>query len=218
MGTMGAGYCSRVAVSKYFGATEMPDGFPVLELDSLHGRVVAATENDSPYRKGYMGGVNGIRYREITADRAARELTASLTVNLAPELPERVRQECLLFEFYTAAFSAIECSFFCLWHIGGVVNPRVFPIKDERAITVPGTRARYCATWASDEITSTATRVADSAELASSRASETSSATARAQVETSRWEILMTPSFGGWKNRSTLEWSSTRVDGKQWLS
>jgi hypothetical protein len=116
---------------------EMPDDFPLAELEAIHSHLSDPSEarRESPEWAEWAGACNGILYRYKASDEHAESLAGSLDQSTSPPHPERYRQEKLLFSFFVEGLSCVECFFYGFYFVGAMIDASSFnPSVNRRAV------------------------------------------------------------------------------------
>ena len=124
---------------------DVPEDFPAGELGAVYEHVGDTGDRTQTVEWGeWAGACNGIAYRFLALDEHAISLSESLDEAVAPPMPERCRQERLLFSFFSEGLSCLECSYYGFYFVGAMVDEGSFnPMADRRAITPSFVTKRY---------------------------------------------------------------------------
>jgi hypothetical protein len=118
-----------VTHSEKFGFN-LPDDVAIGDLEALHDKVTtrgyATPGQPTDAWREWADGINGVMYRVIAADAASDAWILSMAKSDSPPLDDRVQQERALFEFYSNAFSVLECLGYALSAMAELVNPQAF--------------------------------------------------------------------------------------------
>jgi hypothetical protein len=147
---------------------DLPDDFPVAEIDALHSHLSDYVEDGSklpPEWREWAGGLNGLVYRFRACDEHGGDVTVSL-VETSPPQPKRYEQERDLYSFYSEGLSAVECFYYGLYFIGTHADPNAFPFNVQRRAVKPHkVTEQFEAAYSGEKLTSTLRRVVDGDEF-----------------------------------------------------
>ena len=134
---------------------DFPEDFPAGELGAVYEHVGDTGDRTQTVEWGeWAGACNGIAYRFLALDEHAISLSESLDEAVAPPMPERCRQERLLFSFFSEGLSCLECSYYGFYFVGAMVDEGSFnPMADRRAITPSFVTKRYEARFHNEPLT-----------------------------------------------------------------
>jgi hypothetical protein len=147
---------------------EMPDGFPLAELEAIHSHLSDLSEarRNTPEWTEWAGACNGILYRYTACDEHCEELAASLDQSTSPPQPERYRQERLLFSFFVEGPSCIECFYYGFYFVGAMIDASAFaPGINRRNVTPAEVVRRYRCRFQSEGVTETRGAIVESEEM-----------------------------------------------------
>ncbi len=147
---------------------DLPDDFPVSELEAVHAHLSdpSKTRGKSRGWGEWAGACNGIVYRYLACDEHAVALAESLGQNIAPQQPERYRQERLLFSFFVEGLSCIECFYYGFYFVGAMIDPAAFdPEVDGRKVTTARVVRGYRGRFRNERLTASLQAVNASAEM-----------------------------------------------------
>lgn len=145
---------------------DFPEDFPAAELEAVHAHLSDTGDcTQTPEWGEWAAACNGIVFRFLALNEHGAALSSSLDEALAPPMPERYRQERLLFAFFSEGLSCLECCYYGLYFVGALVDaqsfdPRVVP----RSVTPAFVTQKYGARFGGDPLTEAMRGVDQSAE------------------------------------------------------
>jgi hypothetical protein len=147
---------------------DVPSDFPIGLLESVHANV----SDPDPHRpqtssewREWAGACNAVLYRFMACAEHSDALVASLRASTSPELPERYRQEKLLFSFFAEGLSSLESLYYGSYSIGALVDPiGLDPNRNAKQITPRLVTERFEDVFATDPFTSKLRQVLDSSD------------------------------------------------------
>lgn len=105
---------------------DVPDDFPIKRLEAVHVKADKIHGSQLAVWREWAGGVNGTVYRFMSAAAASDEWAD--TYSDRPSIDLNIRQDQLLFEFFAAALSSLECLAYGLAAIGEFLRPTAFTV------------------------------------------------------------------------------------------
>jgi hypothetical protein len=155
--------------SQRFGY-DVPGDFPIEALEV----VLSRTADDGMYAANLdlwrecAGGCNGTVYRFMSAARADDEWVNTYTDR--PSIDLNVRQDQLLFEFFVAALSSLECLAYGLCAIGQYLRPDSFEVTTKpKSVTFRYAVAGFTQEFPDDPLAVELTAADAAAEMAALR-------------------------------------------------
>jgi hypothetical protein len=145
---------------------DFPDDFPTRELEAVHAHLTD-TGDDRPQTdewSQWAGACNGLSYRFLALDELAAALSSSLDDAIAPPMPERYRQERLLFSFFAEGHSCLECFYYGFYFVGAMIDQRAFdPNVDPRLVNAGLVVRQYLARFSAEPLAASMQVVHESA-------------------------------------------------------
>jgi hypothetical protein len=143
---------------------DLPDDFPHAELEAIQAAVTDSSKSKTEDEVGniiqtgewraWAGGCNGALFRFIACDAHAQALASSLDEDLMPPMPERCRQESLLFAVHAEGQSAIECLYYGLYFVGATLVPSTFTASEKPwTVTRKAVVRDFRRAWSDDPLT-----------------------------------------------------------------
>lgn len=142
----------------------MPSDFPNRDYEAVFQKAQPHALIDPVIFEQFGGAWNAIAYRFLAACDDSDALTISLGEKF-PNVAERYAQERHLFGFFSNGFSVFEASFYALFSLGALIDPKNFPInsdEDKRRINPSSTIEAMKRAFPGDQIIERAKAVTQS--------------------------------------------------------
>lgn len=109
-----------------------PESFNADAHVEINERVAKYSQTHALRWRSFASGWNGLAHRFRSATESHKALTESVQRSSAPAPEERYIQELALFTFVVSAVSTVECFYYSMYCIGGIIVPNKFPMSKSK--------------------------------------------------------------------------------------